>query len=311
MKIILAPMEGVIDFAMREQLTAGGSYDHAVTEFIRVNDHLLSKSQFIKYSPELLMGGRTAWGTPVYIQLLGQDKNWMAENANRAAELGSPGIDLNFGCPAKTVNNHRGGSILLTEPATVYNIVLEVCNAVPKNIPVTVKMRLGYEDKSLAIENAMAIEAAGATSLAIHARTKVEGYKPPAHWHWIAKIKKHVTLPVVANGDIWSKEDAMNCIRESECADIMIGRGGLSLPNLADVIKMDAAPLDWKETCTLMVQYAQARRDVKNRNLVPNRIKQWCRYLMRQYNEAAGFFHEIRTKRQYDEIMDIINRNYL
>jgi len=311
MKIILAPMEGVIDFAMREQLTAGGSYDHAVTEFIRVNDHLLSKSQFIKYAPELLRGGRTVSGTPVYIQLLGQDKNWMAENANRAAMLGAPGIDLNFGCPAKTVNNHRGGSILLTEPSTVHNIVREVRNAVPKDIPVTVKMRLGYEDKSLAIENALAIEAAGATSLAIHARTKAEGYKPPAHWHWIAKIKKHVTLPVVANGEIWSKEDAMNCIRESECMDIMIGRGGLSLPNLSDVIKKDADPLSWKETCMLLVQYAQARRDVKNRNLVPNRIKQWCRYLMRQYNEADTFFKEIRTIRRYEEIMDIINRNYL
>jgi len=304
-------MEGVIDFAMRELLCAGGSYDHAVTEFIRVNDHLLSKSQFIKFSPELLTGGRVASGTPVYIQLLGQDKDWMAENAVRAAELGGPGIDLNFGCPAKTVNKNKGGSILLKEPDVVHGIVKAVRAAVPDEIPVTVKMRLGYEDKSLAIENAKAIEEAGATSLAIHARTKLEGYKPPAHWHWIAKIKQHVKLPIIANGDIWSKEDAANCIKVSGCEDIMIGRGALSLPNLADIIKKGEEALSWAKTCQLIVGYAEHRRDDKSKNFVPNRIKQWCTYLKRQYPGADDFFERIKRQRDLDDIIAIIHRNYL
>ena len=123
MKIILAPMEGVIDFAMRDILTGGGSYDHAVTEFIRVKDNLLSKSVFYRYAPEPLTGGQTKSGTPVYIQLLVQHKEWMAENSYRAWEVGAPGIDVNFGCPARTVNNHKGGSILFKEPDVVHGIV--------------------------------------------------------------------------------------------------------------------------------------------------------------------------------------------
>ncbi|MBL4604027.1 MAG: tRNA-dihydrouridine synthase [Emcibacteraceae bacterium] len=311
MKIILAPMEGVIDFAMRELLTASGAYDHAVTEFIRVNNNLMSKAHFIKFSPELLTGGKTRSGTPVYIQLLGQDKNWMAENALRACALGAPGIDINFGCPAKTVNRHKGGSILLKEPDVVYSIVKEVRMAVPENIPLSVKMRLGYEDKSLAIENALAIEEAGASSLAVHARTKIESYRPPAHWHWIAKIKKKVNIPLVANGDIWSKEDAENCIKVSTCQDIMIGRGGLSLPNLAEVIKNNAKPCAWSKTCEMIIKYSEYDRDGKSKNFLPNRIKQWLSYLKREYFEADELFREIKTMRELGEITKTINRNHL
>lgn len=304
-------MEGVIDFAMREILTAGGSYDHAVTEFMRVNDHLLSKSQFLKFSPELECGGATEAGTPVYIQLLGQDKHWMAENAFRASEMKAPGIDINFGCPAKTVNRNKGGSILLREPNIVHEIVKEVRLAVPSSVPVTAKMRLGYDDKSLAIENARAIEEAGATSLAVHARTKLEGYKPPAHWHWIRKIKKQVTIPLIANGDIWSKQDAINCVRETGCDDIMIGRGGLSLPNLSDVIKKRDKPFSWQKTCASIIIYANHRRDDGNQNFVPNRIKQWLSYLKREYAEAAALFAEVKTLKELDDIIYIINRKYL
>tara|TARA_R110002096_G_scaffold309403_4_gene504037 strand:- start:69543 stop:70478 length:936 start_codon:yes stop_codon:yes gene_type:complete len=311
MKIVLAPMEGVIDFAMREILTSGGSYTYGLTEFMRVNDHLLSKSQFTKYAPELLMDGRTRSGTPIYIQLLGQEKNWMAENAYRAWEMGALGVDLNFGCPAKTVNKHKGGSILLKEPDVVHAIVKDVRKAVPVETPVTVKMRLGYGDKSLAIENAKAIEEAGATSLAVHARTKLEGYKPPAHWHWIAKIKEQVAIPIIANGDIWSKRDALNCMAETGCEIIMIGRGALSLPNLADTISANDRPYNWQQTCRAIREYAEHRRDQGNQNFIPNRIKQWLSYLKREYTEADDLFTEIKRLRELGGIIDIINRKYL
>lgn len=311
MKIILAPMEGVIDFAMREILTASGCYDRAVTEFIRINDQKLPNSVFYKYCPELKNGGMTKSGTPVFIQLLGQHPNWMAEHAARAAALGAPGIDLNFGCPAKTVNRHKGGSILLREPDLVHDIVKAVRDAVPEQIPVTVKMRLGYEDKSQAIENALAIEQAGAQSLAVHARTKMEGYKPPAHWHWIARIGEHVKIPLVANGDIWSGEDALLCREKSGCDDIMIGRGGLSLPNLVEVIAKGAAPLPWPDVCRLLVKYSAYQRDEKNQNFLPNRIKQWFAYLKREYAQADSLFQQIKTHRNLDDIVALIDRNYL
>src|SRR5210317_492883 len=110
-RILLAPMEGVVDFEMREMLTRVGSFDRCVTEFVRVTQTLLPEHVFLRYCPELTQGSRTSNGTPVYVQLLGGDPLVMAANARRAAEMGSAGIDLNFGCPAKCVNRHDGGSI--------------------------------------------------------------------------------------------------------------------------------------------------------------------------------------------------------
>jgi tRNA-dihydrouridine synthase C len=309
MKIILAPMEGVIDFAMRDILTTGGSYDHCVTEFIRITDTLLPKSTYHRYCPELFNEGKTKSGTPVYVQLLGHKSDWVAENAVRASELGALGIDLNFGCPAKTVNNHRGGSILLDEPETVYQIVKAVRDSVPGAIPVSVKMRLGYNDKSRALENAFAIENAGANQLAIHARTKQEGYKPPAHWEWIAKIGKNLKISLVANGEIWSKQDAYACMKQSCCENIMIGRGGLSLPNLGDVIRNNEQPLLWPQVCALIIKYSEYDRGDGNKNFTPNRIKQWFSYLKKEFKEAEPTFQLIKKNRDVKSIIQIIQEN--
>lgn len=198
MRILLAPMEGVVDCTLRALLTEVGGIDQCVTEFVRVTSSLLPPAVFYRLAPELRHQGRTASGTEVILQLLGSDPNALAENAARAVELGAPGIDLNFGCPAKTVNKSRGGAVLLDEPDTIHAILVAVRAAVPAQIPVSAKMRLGYQDKLLALENAQAIAAAGVQSLAVHARTKVEGYRPPAHWEWIARIREAVALPVIA-----------------------------------------------------------------------------------------------------------------
>lgn len=157
MRIILAPMEGVIDHIMRDLFTQLGGIDLCMTEFVRIVDQKLPDRVFYRLSPELHHQGKTANGTPVRIQLLGQDPGWLAENAAVATRLGSPGIDLNFGCPAKLVNKNKGGAILLREPETLYKIMKSVREAVPAYLPTTAKMRLGFEDKTLAIENAQAL----------------------------------------------------------------------------------------------------------------------------------------------------------
>ncbi len=305
-QIILAPMEGVVDHAMRELLTASGHYDLCITEFVRVVDQVYRPPLFRKICPELRQGGKTRAGTPVRIQLLGQHPNWMAENAMVATDLGSNGIDLNFGCPAKTVNRHKGGAVLLQEPETIYKIVSAVREAIPAPQILSVKMRLGYEDMNLAHDCARAIEGAGADMLTIHARTKVEGYRPPAHWHVIDDIRQHITIPIVANGDIWSQKDAENCRHISGCTDIMIGRGALCLPNLASVIKDDIAPMPWVEVCDLLIHYALFKRAKHQRGYMPSRLKQWLKYLKRQYPESEILFENIKRLRQLDEIMAII-----
>ncbi|MDP5133794.1 MAG: tRNA-dihydrouridine synthase [Paraglaciecola sp.] len=308
MHITLAPMEGVVDSLMRDMLTRIGGFDLCVTEFIRIVDQLLPKRVFYRTCPELHNNSMTPAGVPVKIQLLGQDPNWLAENAARAIELGSHGLDLNFGCPAKTVNKSRGGAILLKEPETLYQIVSEVRKAVPQGTILSAKMRLGFNDTSLAFENAQAIAAAGADLLVIHARTKLDGYKPPAYWNWIAEIKKVVDINIVANGEIWSAQDAVNCQIKSNCQDIMLGRGALALPNLAQVIKQGAAQMPWDEVRMLLVAYSGYEIFGDKGRYFPNRLKQWLGYLKLQYPQAGILFNEVRALKTANEIIPVLNK---
>src|SRR5690606_16598211 len=126
-------------------LTRVGGIDWCVTEFIRVSDRLLPQASFRKLAPELDSGARTRSGTPLRVQLLGSDPACLADNAAFACTLGAPVIDRNFGCPAKTVNKSRGGAVLLHEPELLYSILHAVRAAVHADIPVTAKMRLGFD----------------------------------------------------------------------------------------------------------------------------------------------------------------------
>src|ERR1044071_9360271 len=186
MQIALAPMEGLVDDVLRDVLTRVGGIDWCVTEFIRVNDQLLPSHLFHRHAPELAEGARTRAGTPMHVQLLGSDPACLADNAALACTLGAPVVDLNFGCPAKTVNKSRGGAVLLKEPDLLHAIVRAVRAATPAAIPVTAKMRLGSDCTSVALDCARALADGGASQIVVHARTKADGYKPPAHWEWIA-----------------------------------------------------------------------------------------------------------------------------
>lgn len=233
MEIALAPMEGLVDDILRELLTEVGGLDWCVSEFIRVCDRLLPAAAFAKLAPELEQGARTPSGTPMRVQLLGSDPACLADNAAFACTLGAPVIDLNFGCPAKTVNKSRGGAVLLKEPELLNRIVESVRQAVPAHIPVTAKMRLGYDSPNAALACAEALAEGGAAQLVVHARTKVEGYKPPAHWEWVARVADRVSVPVLANGEIWTLDDYWRCRSVSGQASVMLGRGLVSRPDLA------------------------------------------------------------------------------
>lgn len=306
MKIVLAPMEGVVDHLMRDMLTQLGGFDLCVTEFVRVVSSKLPKRVFYKICPELQTNGLTPSGTKVRVQLLGQEPECLADNALTAIELGSHGLDLNFGCPAKTVNKSKGGAVLLQYPETLFKIVKAVRAAVPDEHEVSAKIRLGYDDTSLAIENAKAIEEAGASSLAIHARTKRDGYKPPAYWDWIARIRNETQLAIVANGEIWSVNDAHNCIKQSKTQSIMLGRGALASPNLAAAIKYDKQVLTWQEVKILLLKYSGYEIYSDKGQYYPNRIKQWFSYLKLQYPEAKTAFNELKRLQTSQEIVKFL-----
>jgi tRNA-dihydrouridine synthase C len=306
MRIILAPMEGVVDHLMREMLTDIGGFDLCITEFVRVVDQLLPARVFTRLCPELLQGGQTRAGTPVRVQLLGQEPGWLAENAARAVALGSPGVDLNFGCPAKTVNKSKGGAVLLRETEQLYRIMQAVRSAVPAAYPVTAKMRLGYEDTSLTLDNARALAAGGATELTVHARTKTDGYRPPAYWPWIAKIRAEIQIPVIANGEIWQPSDAVLCQQQSGSTDLMLGRGALAQPNLATRIKHGGAALPWPEVLLLLMRYSEFEIAGDKGLYYSNRIKQWFSYLRLQYPAAELLFSRLRLLRRSSEILQLL-----
>lgn len=296
---------------MREMLTQMGAVDRCVTEFVRVTNTKLPSRVFYRYCPELHNEGSTSTGIPVYIQLLGGIPEAMAVNARKASSLGARGIDLNFGCPAKLVNRNDGGSVLLKEPQRIHNIVSAVRAAVPLEVPVTAKIRLGYEDRSQLKDICQAVFEANATELAIHARTKVDGYKPPAYWDAIAEIAAISPIPIVANGEIWSIEDYQNCVAQSACSDIMLGRGILSRPDLARQIRQllqgeEIEQLSWLELLPLIHHFCTVTEEAYESKYVGNRVKQWLGYLRLQYAQAEELFQQVKRLRQPGEIALVI-----
>lgn len=301
--ISFAPMEGVVDPIMRAIYSRIGGFSRFTTEFVRVTDKLLPAHVFEKYSPELLTKGRTAEGTPVYVQLLGGQAQPIADNAAFVATLGAPGIDLNFGCPAKTVNRHDGGATLLKNPDRLFEIISAVRAAVPKNIPVTAKVRLGFSDKTRVLEIAQAVDAANASSLTVHARTRDEGYRPPAHWEFIAEMKAVVKrVPIIANGDIYTVEDYHRCVKISGCTDVAIGRPAVACPDLALQIRksvegVDYKPLEWSAiTRLLLPPFIRMSREAKSDHFALTRLKQWLKFLSGRYPEAAQLFEVVKRE---------------
>ena len=309
---LLAPMEGLTDPLMRQILTQiasdlGRPYDWSVSEFIRVTQHVLPAHVFYKYVPELRHDAKTASGTPIHIQLLGSEAQLMAENAAYAAELGAPAIDINFGCPAKTVNSHRGGSVLLDEPETMYQIISAVRQAVPADIPVSAKIRLGYTDTSRMDDIRGAINDSGADWLTIHARTKTQGYKPPAYWDKIQSFNA-LDIPVIANGEIWNAEHAQNCMVQAGTEHLMLGRGAVTRPDLiAQVDREHSQTLNnektllWQDLIAHQIKFLQgtAKSDI----ILVGRYKQWLAMLTKGYSEAQTLWDSI--KREKSKLMII------
>jgi tRNA-dihydrouridine synthase C len=297
-RLILAPMEGVADYVLREVLTDIGGFDGAVSEFVRVTDSLLPRRVYARLCPELHQGCRTPAGTPMVIQLLGSDAAWLARNAAHAAQFSPFGIDLNFGCPAKLVNKNGGGAMLLGEPEQLYRIVSAVRAATPAAVPVTAKMRLGIRDTSRTLECAQALAAGGAAHLVIHARTREEGYRPPAHWEWIARCREAVQVPVIANGEVWCVADWHACRAASGCEDVMIGRGAVADPYLARRIKglhdETPTPDDWRALLPHIRHYWQRVHDRVLPIHAPGRLKLLLAYWARTWPEAVELQAKLR-----------------
>ncbi|WP_107928130.1 tRNA dihydrouridine synthase [Neisseria animaloris] len=312
MQLILAPMQGLVDDVMRDLLTRIGGFDECVSEFVRITHTVHSRQTWLKHVPEIAGNNRTPAGVPCTVQLLGSDAENMAVNALEAVRFGADKIDLNFGCPAPTVNKHKGGAVLLKEPELIHHIVRTLRRSLPDHIPLTGKMRLGFEDKTLALECAAAIAEGGACGLTVHARTKVEGYEPPAHWEWVRKIRESVHIPVTANGDVFTLQDYLDIKEVSGCDSVMLGRGAVMRPDLARQIKQfergeSITEADFGEISGWINLFFDLCLAKEANNKYPvARLKQWLGMMKKVYPQAQELFEHIRTLKEAHEVKQVL-----
>lgn len=311
--LILAPMDGVTDAPMRALQGESGAFTHAVSEFLRISHSVPHKGVFHRHVPELLNGGRTPTGLPVQVQLLGGDASRLAEAAVVAYEAGATAIDMNFGCPAPTVNRHDGGATLLQYPKRIREIVSAIRGALPRHVPISAKLRLGWDCVESIHENAAMAAEGGATWLTIHARTRTQGYAPPVYWPLIGQVRERLHIPVVANGDIWDIEGFRRCRDETGCTHFMLGRGALANPRFAYqvAVELGIAPpererigrVDWIERLQRLGRWTPGFAEQKP-ELAVHRMKQWLRIASRCGSFTA--FDAIKRARDTNELFAIL-----
>lgn len=279
--LILAPMEGVTDAPMRAVQGELGAFTFAVSEFLRVSHNVPPRHVIEKHVPEVRAGARTPTGLPVAVQILGGDPGRMAETAARAHAAGATAIDINFGCPAKTVNRHDGGATLLKYPHRIREIVSAVRSALPRDVPVSAKLRLGWDSTESIDENAARAAEGGAAWLTVHARTRVQGYAPPVFWPAIGRVRERLGLPVVANGDIWTIDDFRRCRGETGCRHFMLGRGALANPQLSGQVAAELGlpqpadvGFDWSARLKRLVAWSEWYGELRPGRVLC-RLKQW------------------------------------
>lgn len=285
--ILLAPMEGVTDAPMRALMSEIGGFTFCVTEFLRVSQTIPGPRVFRSHIPEIANGCRTPAGLPVQVQLLGGDPDRLAQAALVAVRAGAKAIDLNFGCPARGVNRHDGGALLLNYPERIRAIVSTVRCALPGAIPVSAKLRLGWDNPEAIHVNAERAAEGGASWLTIHGRTKAQGYRSPAYWGPIGAVRKRLGIPIVANGEIWTLEDIRRCQDETGCRHFMLGRGALAAPTLARAAAKELGiptaastkpfgrtPAEWLPVLRRFVELSAA---IGSLAYTTTRMKQWLR----------------------------------
>lgn len=311
--LLLAPMQGLCDAPMRDLLTRIGGFDVCVSEFVRITHTLHSRATWLRAIPELANNNQTPAGVYCIPQILGSDAQMMAKNALEAVRFGADTIDLNFGCPAPTVNKHQGGAVLLKEPQRIFEIVQTLRQKLPENIALTAKMRLGYENTDLTLENACAIAEGGASVLTVHARTKIQGYEPPAHWRWLDTIRRHVGITVIANGDVFTLQDYIDIKQESGCQHIMIGRGAVMRPDLARQIRqyengqsVHIAQFNDEIMGWIRQFFHLCLKHSDNPKYAIARLKQWLGMMKKAYPEAALLFEKVRTLKEETEITAVL-----
>lgn len=279
--LFLAPMEGVGDRCFRRAMASVGGFDEAVTDFLRVpsNAHVQSLARVYEADETKPI--------PLAAQLMGSDIELMAAMAQEVEKRGAPRIDLNCGCPSNTVTGRGAGSSLLKDPDLLHQVAKAMVKAV--SVPVTIKMRSGYEDTSRFKENLLAAQESGVSFITLHPRTKVDGYGPPARWDLIAEAKSFLKIPLVGNGDILTVDDALKMLKSTGCDALMIGRGSVINPFIFHKIKAHFAKKDycpeWEDLQRYLETYIAEIPPESTPRLKINKMKQLMGFLFKGNEE--------------------------
>jgi tRNA-dihydrouridine synthase C len=306
--LVFAPMDGITDAPMRALMGEVGGFDYCVTEFVRVSGDVLPPKVFRRDIPELSSDCLTTTGLPVQLQILGGDPERLAMSALNAVRAGALSIDINFGCPAPTVNRNDGGASILRDPPRLREIVRAVRAAVPAELPVSAKLRLGWESIDEIHLNADMAAEGGASWITIHARTRMQSYRPPVYWPHIGVVRNRLGIPVVANGDIWTLDDFRRCREETGCEHFMLGRAAMVRPYLVAQVCTElgkvASPRVDMAWLPLFRRFAELRGDGSNRTLF--RLKQWAK-MASLYGEFP-WFEQVKTASTADEFLAFFAR---
>lgn len=264
-------MEGVTAPSFRDLVLARHAPEHlggAFTEFVRVSDNALPRRVFEAHL------GPTRFPIPVGLQLMGRALAPLQASAREAVRAGAPLVDLNFGCPAKGALRTCAGSGALRDPRGMEEVVRAVVAAVGDLVPVTGKIRAGYDDARDVEVLARAVEAGGASMLTIHCRTRAEGYQPEVDWTRIARAVGAVTIPVCGNGGVWCHGDLERMRAETGVRYVMVGRAAIADPWIFSGHRATAA-----EARDFLLEYHRYLADCAGEPRSPvQRVKQLLRY---------------------------------
>lgn len=304
----LAPMAGVTDRAFRELCVAFGA-SYVVGEMVSAKGISFNSER----SKELMLLSENE--RPAAVQLFGSEPQTVAAAAVTAMEYKPDIIDINMGCPAPKISGNGAGSALMKNPDLCGKIVEAVCKAV--DVPITVKFRKGWDDKSVnAVEVAKICEQAGASAITVHGRTREQFYSGKADLDIIAEVKKAVNIPVIGNGDITNANDAAQMLEKTNCDMVMIGRGALGNPWIFREINAwlnDLRPMfppSPAEKVTVILRHIQAMCDYKGEEIAMREARKHVGWYMKGFKNAAELRREAGYLKTYEELIELTKKAY-
>ena len=302
----LAPMAGVADRAFRELCVSYGAA-YVISEMVSSKGLTMQD----KKSKELLFLSDEE--RPAGAQIFGDNPAIMAEAALKTLSFNPDFIDINMGCPAPKIAGNGGGSALLKNPPLISEIVDAVVKASP--IPVTVKIRIGWDTDTInAVEVAKRIEAAGASALTVHGRTRTQMYAPPVYIDEIAKVKKAVSIPVIGNGDIVDGKSAKHMLDETGCDFLMVGRGALGRPwifeNINSYLEKGTMPddPDISERMRVMTEHIELICRYKGERVGMREARKHAAWYIKGIRGAAAFRQEVGTLSSMEQLHELAQR---